>query len=225
VDGIRNDVILKPAVKGSVLKLEVKMPKGAVTLFMNASDQYLLAFQGADMIYVLQDQTSDKFKANLVKEYGQKPEVKILEWFGAGHGQQGLRTFYRDESGPRAAVFRKPNLDSAVCLASYSERAKNVSRESLKAAMSLLVCMISESARHPMMQNDFTNMYYGAGVLADEAVRSYDDAKYLLDLADKTFKEYPRHHAIEKLQKRAAELSDLLTALQAGVSYSNPSNY
>jgi hypothetical protein len=198
------------------------MRKGAVTLFMNASDQYIMAFQGADMIYVLQDQNSQRFKTSLEKEQGGKQAVKILGWLAAGHGQHGLGTFQRNDSGLRAAVYRRPDLDSAACLSTYSERANNVRHESLRAALSLLVCMISESARHPMLQNDFTSMYFDMAVVADEAIRSYDDAKYLLRLAHSIFPQYPRRLAVEKLQKRASELNDLLAALQGGVSHPDP---
>ncbi len=73
-----------------------------------------------------------------------------------------------------------------------------------------------------MMQNDFTNMYFGSGVVADDAIRSYDDAKYLLRLAHSIFPDYPQHLSVEKLQKRASELNNLLPVLQTGVNHSDP---
>ncbi len=58
-------MILKPINQGSILQLRVTVSKGTVNLFMNAVDQYIMAFQGADMIYVLQDQNSQSFKTSL----------------------------------------------------------------------------------------------------------------------------------------------------------------
>jgi hypothetical protein len=81
--------------------------------------------------------------------------------------------------------------------------------------------MTSESARIPMMQRDFTNMFYGHDVVADEAIRSYDDAKFLLAITRQAFPEYARAAAVEKLQKRAAELEALARFIEAATKPSD----
>jgi hypothetical protein len=181
---------------------------------MNTSNAYILAFQGSDKIYVLNDPHSREFKEALEAKF-RGSEVEILEGLGARHGAGGLETLsYKDKSGiPKGRVFARRHLDSANLLSDYPSRVMNYGE--MRTHLSLLVCMISESARIPMMERDFTAMfYYGYDVWADYAVRSYDNARFLILLATWAFSAYPLALAVEKLQKRSVEMNELLTRIE-----------
>jgi hypothetical protein len=183
---------------------------------MRPKDHYILAFRGADKVYLLDDDTAEDFKKVLQPRV--KPvEVEILKGLGAGHGVTGLATFTLKDGAVNAQVFRRQDLASLKYLACYSRDA-GIHFQQLQKPLSLIVCMISESARIPMMGRDFINMYYGCDVIADEAIRSYGDAKAMMRLAIKKFSEYPNRLAIEKLAKRADEMSTLLQRVEAAVN-------
>jgi hypothetical protein len=215
VDWIRSNVVLRETAKHSVLQLDVIFPKGQVTLFMDPANHYVMGFRGADKIYLLDDANSERFQNDLqlqVKNAG----IEILRGFSSAHGPNGLATFGLHNGTDRWRVFTPEDLTSATLPSAYS-RASGMTYEQLKKPLSLLICMISESARIPIMQRDFANMMlYGCNVVADDAVRSYDDAKYLIALGNKIFREYPARLAVEKLQKRAEELDSFLAAIQSG---------
>jgi hypothetical protein len=221
IEWLRENVVLANHVHARVLQLDVALPDGQVALFMNPANHYLMGFRGADKIYVLDDDTSDEFRKSLQSEFNDT-EVEILKGLGADHGDRGLKTFSRTNSALKGRVFKRKDLNCSAILSGYSSTSRNLTYEKLRAPLSLLVCMISESARIPMMERDFTNMlYYGYDVWADDAIRSFDNAKYLIDLARKLFPEYPVHLAVEKLQKRAAEMESLVTKIESVQHYAN----
>ncbi len=216
LDWIRDNVVLNGGVKGPVLEIAVSLPECDVSVFMRPKDHYILAFRGADKVYLLDDDTAEDFKKVLQPRV--KPvEVEILKGLGAGHGVTGLATFTLKDGAVNAQVFRRQDLASLKYLACYSRDA-GIHFQQLQKPLSLIVCMISESARIPMMGRDFINMYYGCDVIADEAIRSYGDAKAMMRLAIKKFSEYPNRLAIEKLAKRADEMSTLLQRVEAAVN-------
>lgn len=213
VDWIRQNVVLKETKQGFVLRLNVLLPSASVTLFMEPANHYIMGFQGKDKIYLLDDSASDQFKSRLQTQI-KGAQVTILTGLSSQHGPQGLATFRRTKNGVVGVVFKREDLERVARLSTYSRESEST-YEHLRRPLSLLVCMISESARIPIMQRDFTNMYYGHEVVADEAIRSYDDAKFLISIALRVFPLYPPNRAVEKLQKRAAELDSLLTAIQS----------
>lgn len=222
IEWLRNNVVLGIA-KELVLQLNVSLPNGTTTLFMDLANHYIMGFRGADKIYVLEDNKSEAFRKSLQSQLGNTP-VEILRGLGADHGLRGLQTFSRGNGGIRGRIFKRADLDSAVTLSSYSSETRNINYDDLRSHLSLLVCMISESARMPMMERDFANMlYYGYDVWADEAIRSFDDAKFLITLALETFPSYPRHLAVEKLEKRATELRSLLSKIESQAGSHNRS--
>jgi hypothetical protein len=222
IEWIRNHVVLRKA-KGDVLQLNVSLPAGAAVLYMNPVNHYIMAFRGADKIYVLEDNKSETFRKSLQEQLG-KTQIEILKGLGADHGLGGLRTFTRRDSGVEGRVFARRDLDAVAALSSYSNESRNLGYDELRAHLSLLVCMIPESARIPMMERDFGNMlYYGYDVWADDAIRSYDSAKFLIQLARQTFPQYPRDLAVEKLAKRAKELGELLEKIESESKFSNRS--
>jgi hypothetical protein len=219
VDWIRDNVVLKRNVKGPVLEIAVSLPDCAVSVFMRPKDHYILAFRGADKVYLLDDDAASDFK-KVLEQHVKPTEIETLKGLGAGHGSTGLATFERREDGLRARVFRRQDLATIKDLARYRLRSRTRFEE-LKKPLSLIVCMIAESARIPMMHRDFVNMYYGCEVIADEAIRSYDDAKYMMLCAREKFPQYPNHLAIEKLAKRAEELRVLLGRIKCAVDVSD----
>ena len=216
IDWIRDNVVFKNNVKGPVLQLIVSLPGGDVSLYMNPANHYIMAFRGRDKIYVLKDRDSEKFKNDLQSQI-KDVEIEILHGLSAAHTARGLGTFKDQDHRTRATVFSIHDLESVSRLSTYS-RESGATYELLKRPLSLLICMIAESARIPMMQRDFANMFHGHDVVADEAIQSYDDAKYLMTLARDLFPDYPRALGVEKLQKRAVELDALLAKIQAAVS-------
>jgi hypothetical protein len=221
IEWLRSKVTFGGKTKSDVLQLNVALPKGAVTLFMDTANQYIMAFRGADGICVLNDDRSESFKSDLQLRF-RDTKVFLLQGLGAGHGQGGLETFSNRHA--RGRVFTREDLDFAAELSAYSNALRNMSYERLRPHLSLLVCMISESARIPMMEYDFTNMlYFGCRVWADEAIRSYNDARYILPLAYKIFPDYPRHFAVEKLANRARELDEILGRLRSLLGFNDRS--
>jgi len=221
IEWLRGSVLLGNGLKGQILQLNVALPRGAVRLYMDTSNLYIMAFHGADGIYVLEDSNSDSFRIAL-RSQDKEARIEVLKGLGADHGPGGLKTFSDKHASGR--TFTRDDLDSAAELSRYSATSRNMTYERLKPHLSLLVCMIAESTRIPMMEYDFTNMlYYRDSVWADEAIRSYDDAKYLLPLAHKVFPGYPRHLAVEKLGNRARELGELLKKIQSLVETRNRS--
>jgi hypothetical protein len=211
---VRKNVVLENKVQGEVLQLDVSLPEGSVTLYMDPSNHYIMGFKGAGQIYVLQDVKSESFKAALESQ-SKGSEVTILDGLGADHGIGGLKTFSGKNGKTEGRVFTRRDLSSAAALSSYSNKSRNMSYEQLRAHLSLLVCMIAESARIPMMEYDFTNMlYYGYSVWADDAIRSFANAKYLMEIVEKAFPQYPRALGVEKLQKRAAEMGEVLRKIE-----------
>lgn len=223
VDWVRDHVVLKDSAQTSaVIEIDVNLPERCtVSLFMDPNNHYILGFRGADKVYLLDDSGTAAFAERLVetKLVRSRREITVLHGLKASH--EGLGTFTRQVSGLRSRTFSEIDLRSSRCLADYSLAAKEMTFETLKAPLSLLVCMIAESARIPMMKRDFTNLFYGHKVIADEAVRSYDDAKYLIQFAAFAFPEYPHHSGVEKLQKRAAELDGLVREIESAIGGSN----
>jgi len=213
IEWIRRNVVLKETTKESLLRLNVLLPAASVTLFMDPAHHYILGFQGKDKIYLLDDPASNRFKDQLESQI-KGVQVTILTGLSSQHGPQGLGTFQPTKNGHVGVIFRREDLECVARLSTYSRKTEST-YEHLRRPLSLLVCMIAESARIPIMQRDFTNMYYGHNVVADEAIRSYVDAKFLISTAIRVFPRYPPNLAVEKLQKRAAELDSLLTAIQA----------
>ena len=214
---VRNNVVLKSSGKSEALQLNVKLPFGQrATVFMNTGNHYIMGFQGADKVYLLDDPDSPRFKELLSQHLGSGSEIKILKGLSSRHDYRGLGTF---EMNGKGKVFRKWDVESVRHLAEYSD-GKNYAM--LQTPLSLLVCMIAESARIPMMQMAFTNMFqFEHEVIADDAIRSYDDARYLISVSRIAFPNYPRRWAVEKLGKRAAELDSLLAKLKVDTGSSN----
>lgn len=209
VEWVRGNVVLKNNVKGAILQLDLAFPQDSVTVFMNPQNHYILAFQGADGIYVLDDPHSAQFGKDLEAAVkGSKPT--ILKGLSGSHGVNGIQTFM-DRANVRDANFKLRHIAEVRHLSQY--RAKQPYAP-LRKPLSLLVCMIAESARFPMMQRDFERMYFGSEVLADEAVQSYSTAKALRQQALKTFPEYRSPEAVTKLVNRATELEELLKRLE-----------
>jgi hypothetical protein len=221
IEWVRKNVVLENKIPEKVLQLDVSLPEGSVTLYMDPSDHYIMGFKGAEQIFVLKDVKSQAFKIALKSQFNGS-EVTILDGLGADHGFGGLKTFSGKNGKMEGRVFRRRDLNSAAALSSYSDKSRNMGYEQLRAHLSLLVCMIAESARIPMMEYDFTNMlYYGYSVWADNAIRSFANAKFLMDIAEKAFGQYPRALGVEKLQKRAAEMDEVLEKIAALVDFSN----
>ena len=210
VDWIRSNVVLRNTTKGPVLQLDITFPRTQVTVFMNPSNHYILAFRGADGIYVLDDPSdTPKFLKDLSAATDKGTKITLLKGFNASHtGVRGIQTFDPNLSDYERN-FRSSDFDKITQLTAYREKGNY---HPLRKPLSLLVCMISESARFPMMQKDFMHMYMhtGASVLADEAVQSYSNAKELRALAFKIFPNYRSPEAIAKLQNRTNQLQTLL---------------
>ena len=165
---------------------------------------------------MLEDDTAEKIKPEL-ERYVKPVPVEILGGLSSSHGSTGLATFERKTDGVKARIFRRQDLASIKYLQRYS-RNSGIHFDDLKKPLSLIVCMLAESARIPIMGRDFVNMYYGCDVIADEAIRSYDNAKQMMRLAREKFPEYPNRLAVEKLAKRADEMSELLKRIEAAAA-------
>ena len=209
VEWVRANVVLKNNVKGAILQLDLAFPQGSVTVFMNPQNHYILAFRGADGIYILDDAHSAQFQKDLEATL-KGSKTTILKGFSGSHGYGGIQTF-----APEVAIRdRNFNLKHIAEVRHLSEYRAKGPYAPLRKPLSLLVCMIAESARFPMMQRDFERMYFGSEVLADEAVQSYSTAKALRQQALRAFPEYRSPEAVTKLVNRATELEELIRRLE-----------
>lgn len=216
VEWVRANLVLGQTPQGSVLQLDVLLPNGTVTLFMDPWNQYILGFRGADAVYVLKDDQSGKF-ADALRAALKNSTVEQSN-IGAGHGPKGLGTFVEYGNWPKAREFFLGDLGKAQILSTFSKSAKNVDHAELKKALSLLVHMISESARIPTLESSFTHRFYlGSPVSADLAVRSYKDAQEIIQWSRRLFPDEQRYQAVERLKKRTAQMDLLLTRLEAAL--------
>jgi hypothetical protein len=214
VEWVRNNVVLRNAIGQPVLQLDVTISPGVVvTLYMDPQTHYIMGFKGADRIYLMYDPLCGQFKDSLKTTY-KDSNPEILDGLRSSHGSDGLETLERNRHG-YPGVFARSDLDTAKWLNEY-QRGRKPTYDHLRLPLSLLVCMIAEAARFPMMQRDFTNMYFGHSVAADAAIQSYADAGFLRDIAIETFPEATLMPgvAIEKLQKRIDGINLLLARIR-----------
>jgi hypothetical protein len=211
VEWLRSNVLLKPSAGIGVLELDVRLPFEQMgTLLVNTKDLYILGFQGADQAYLLDDPLSPQFERLLKEHLGVGSQTKILKGLSSQHGKYGLGTFEK-ESKWEGKVFHKSDLKTVNDLAKYS---LGMSHAVLRTPLSLLVCMVAESARFPMMQMGFSDMIkFGFEVIASDCIRSYDDAKFLIRVSRIAFPREPGYWAVERLSKRADELDRALEVL------------
>jgi hypothetical protein len=223
VEWLCRNVVQANTVGRAVLQLNVTLPGGAVALYMDPRNHYIMGFRGTDAAYLLKDDNTAIFKSALQGELRQT-EIEILEWLGADHGLGGLRTFTRKSGGMEGRGFARKDLDAASKLAEYSSRTNRIGGEQVRASLSLMVYMLSEGARIPMIELDFAyRFYYGGEIRATDLVRSYSDAKDTIALALHAFPIYPRRLAVVKLQKRAIELRQILDKIARAPQFQNPS--
>jgi hypothetical protein len=105
------------------------------------------------------------------------------------------------------------DLQNAAKLTDFARTSGPVTYDDVRGALSILVCMIAESARSNLVLRDFEQLYFGEHVQADDVVQYYDNAKRITAYAN-VFRNPILTDRIEKLEKRAAELSALWAAVQ-----------
>jgi Ribosome inactivating protein len=211
IEWVRKNVVVRNTTGTKVLQLDVLVSDGEVTLYMNTENQYVMGFRGADKVYLLNDDDTEKFKAWLAEEL-QGAAIEVLNNLHTRHGggAGGLETFV---DNLRGRVFRRKELNCAQKLSGFVH--KGDLYEELRKPLSLLVCMICESARFMILEKDFTNqLYYDYNVWADESIQAYAKAKLLLRLAERAFPAYSLQFAVDKLQKRATEMDENLQRLK-----------
>ena len=209
VDWVRSNVVFGKNSKGTILQLDVTFPRTQVTVFMNPKNHYILAFRGANAIYVLDDPSDSPQFIKDLQAASKNTTVTLLKGFAASHqGVAGLQTF-APGIGIRQRNFTSRDFGKLTALTQFNGTS---SYDPLRKPLSLLVFMIAESARFPMLQKDFINMYMrnGAEVLADEVVQAYSKAKALRAFALSNFPNYRSPEAVAKVQNRAKQLEILL---------------
>jgi hypothetical protein len=211
VEWMRNNIILpSEGETPPAMELNVKLPEdGNVTLFMDPKDHYILGFKGRDKVYLLNDKNRDSFQKHLLdqKLVEKKEDIVNIDQ-GADHPALGTL----DRS------FALAELSAANRLSKYSSKDPKQTYEDIKGPMSLLVCMIAESARLKSMEWGFRGIYFHNRVKANDAIQSYDDAKSLVALADRYFRKDMTAHAVERLQKRGKEMGQLLDGIESGLN-------
>jgi hypothetical protein len=210
VEWIRNNIVLTPAGKKSkVLQLDVRLSQqDQVTLFMRTDNHYILGFRGTgETVFLLADDSRNEFREMLIDDGLAKREQ--LQDIDLGGDHRSLRTL-RDPSG-KQRTFAMKDLLGAKHLASYSDA---TSSHTLKTPLAVLVCMLAEAARHPMMEWEFRRLYAGQPAAAGDAIQAYAGAIQVTRIADRHFLQYSRRSAIEKLAKRAQELTEVIARIE-----------
>ncbi len=210
VEWIRRNVILAPT-PGAVVELRISAPgKTQTSVFMDRKYAYVMAFRGRDLIYALDDDSQDYAALLATAGVAKKEEIKKLKGLFVSHISLG--TFDKP--------FRNCDLTKIVDLSTYSSK-ETKTFENLRKPLSLLVCLLAESARSPAVAHDFNHLYeMQRPVWAKEAIQSYNQAVRITRCADQLFKDTPRQaNRIEKLDKRAAEIRELLDLLWKSTSH------
>ena len=210
VEWIRTNIVLTPAGrKSKILQLDVRLSQqDQVTLFMRADNHYILGFRGAgDAVFLLADDSRNEFREMLIEEKLAKREQ--LQDIDIGADHRSLRTLRNSDGKVRKFAMR--DLLAAKHLASYSDA---TSPHTLRTPLAVLVCMLAEAARHPMMEWEFRRLYTGQPAAAGEAIQAYAGAIHITRIADRHFLQYPRRFAIEKLAKRAQELKEVIARIE-----------
>jgi hypothetical protein len=207
---IRDNVVLKgEGEKPPVVQLNVELPQSQkVTLFMDTSNHYIVAFRGAEgKVVQLSDDNQETFEkklldSKLVNEKDLGPPLDL----GADHNALG--TFELRDNNSRQRDFGMVDLMSAGALNKYSPHDPKL-YEIMRTSLSLLVCMLAESARHRLVLDDFQGIYRHERVTADRCIQSYDKACQISDLAERQFQSYLRRYGVEKVVKRCTEMREV----------------
>ena len=222
VEWIRREIILHPSTEG-FYEIEVATAENsACTIFMNRSDAYLVAFRGQDRIYALADPPFDHARALVDAGLAGAGEIQTLA-LTVSHASLGTldHTFTRGELQATASL-----------LNGYS--ARDATFERLRKPISLLVCVLAEAARSPAIAFEFQHLWTARilydrelnvtypmasfTVRANEAIQCYDKAIRITTYANRFFPQYIRPlDRLTKLEKRAAEIRELLQALSAAL--------
>ena len=224
VDWIRQNVTLKGEPE-RVLAVDVKLKLrgsaevGLITLFIDSKNGYLFAFRGRDKAYILRDDNELNYLTGL-KPVTNGP-VELVERLGSDHRSLGTFLPNKDSSGMRGRRYVLENLQDAARLENFEKGTSRISEAEVAGAMSILVCMLAESARWPQVEREFEKIYFGGTAEADEVFKVYDKARRIRELAT-VFPDYVAAHRIERLVKRANEINELLPILRAKLG-GNPS--
>ncbi|MBC8166407.1 MAG: hypothetical protein H7Y20_11115, partial [Bryobacteraceae bacterium] len=198
---IRSNVLLtEPEGEGIVqlnvtLRPDLEGKEQNVSLYMDTRNAYILAFRGGEgRLYLLNktrdDQEAISFEQRLRKAgYAGKDEQISLSNLGADH-KNALKTL--DQR------FRPEDLIYAGQINEFGDSDRMRTPEQLRRPISLLVCMLSESARMNLMEQQFRKLYFGEvaypgepGMVftyeakPDAAIQSYDKAIRISIWADK----------------------------------------
>jgi len=221
VEWIRSAIILHPA--AGFFEIEVATTDApACTIFMNRSDAYLVAFRGRDRIYALADPPVDHALALANAGVAAAGQIQTL----------GL-TVSHASLGTLDHVFTRSDLRAAPgILNGFSS--SDPTFQLLRRPLSLLVCLLAEAARSPAIAFEFAHLwqartrYDGAQnliyeersftVRANEAIQCYDKAIRITRYANRIFQDVRPVDRLARLEKRAAELRELLQALSAALN-------
>lgn len=202
---IRNNVVLKRPDENAVLELRVKLPQDSVTLYMDTRNGYILGFRGSgNRLFVLKDEHSADFvdrlrKAGLLEKDEQWHDAKL----GADH--PSLKTL-----ASIANPFTADELRRAGQINQFGSGEKMRTAEDLQRPLSLLVCLIAESARLNVMEVEFRKLYYAGHARADKAIQCWDKAVRITEMANEHVHHLERWYRVEILAKRAVEMDDLI---------------
>ncbi len=177
---------------------------------MDPMDAYIVGFRGRDGIYVLRDPGKDiASRLKQAKLIGNDETPRVLN-IGTDHRSLGTFRPVSGSAGMRPREFDAMDLRRISRLSDFSENSQAVSYSDVCDAISLLVCLIAESARARMVELSFQGLYYNKRVRADEAFQSYDQAKQITRFANRLFPNPVLAYRVEKLKKRATEIDSLL---------------
>jgi len=219
----RNILLAEPDVQ--MLQLNVMLSRGdsaekkIVAIFLDTSSAYVIGFRGKGKVFVLGDAGQCAIaKLRTAQLIGPNEKPEVLKRIETGH--RSLGTFQRRDGVPgmRGSVYHLANLQNAAKLADFSGSDTGpVTYDDVRSALSILVCMIAESARSNLILRNFERLYFGESVEADDVVQYYDNAKRILGYAYRIEKRrvMALTDRIEKLEKRAKELFALWASVQA----------
>jgi hypothetical protein len=222
-DWVRENVLLSRK-RPHMLELRVKLPAGpaskgktSATIVMDPRNAYVVGFRGRDGMYLLRDDSANLDlqlrQANLIG----KDEKAVTLNIGTDHASLGTFRPILGRAGMRPRDFDAVDLSRVASLSTFSSKTAEVTHAEVSGAISLLVCMLPESARSRMVELSFRGLYFNLRVSADEAMQSYDHAKRITALANKLFKDPVLAYRVERFEKRGQEISSLLEACRGAL--------
>jgi len=173
-----------------------------------------VGFRGKDAVYLLHEPARDLMERFRQAKIARQNE-SLIELESVSTDHRSLGTFRRRNvgAGLEGRSFGLGDLQNVGKLAAFSVDGNDVPIEDVRGALSVITCLTIESGRMPCAKIQNRPIYNHARVRAHTAMQSYNKAMRITKYAE-VFPNHVLADRIEKLEKRARELDELILSAQ-----------